>query len=99
MLCCFRQGDKFDLGAFRISDPERSLMLASTDLPGVTKEPREAAGYLPKNKEARKVRRKVAHYSSTALGGPIWGGHNVYEDDMVDPEEIRFAVSFNSKNL
>jgi hypothetical protein len=73
-------------------------MLASTDLPGVTKEPREAAGYLPeKNKEARKVRRKVAHYSSTALGGPIWGAHNVYEDDLVDPEEIRLVVSFNDK--
>lgn len=70
------------------------MIVASTDLPGVSKEPREDAYLKRRDERTQKVRRQVLpHYSSTASGHAVWGTHNVYIDDLVINEEIRLAHS------
>ena len=93
------KGDKFDLGAFRFSDPERGLIIASTDLPGVDKEPRDDPYLTRKDERMQKVRRpQLPHYSSTGAGREVWGTHGVYVDDMVNHEEIQLVLSDRSES-
>ena len=90
-----QQGDKFDLGNFRISDPERSYILASTDLPGVTKESRELSN--PTRGEIRRRQQRrgpLPHYSEAAKGEFVWGMHNVYHDNLVNNEVLKFEVEY-----
>jgi hypothetical protein len=90
------QGDKYDLGSFRISDPERNIVLASTDLPGVVKAPREMGNPTKSELLRRQQRRPAgAHYSEAAKGDWVWGVHNVYHDDYVNNEIIKFDVIYN----
>jgi mannosyltransferase OCH1-like enzyme len=89
-------GDKFDLGSFRISDPERSYILASTDLPDVTKESRELSN--PTRGELRRRQQRhgpLPHYSEAAKGEFVWGVHNVYHDNLVNNEELKFRVVYS----
>lgn len=88
-------GDKFDMGSFRISDPERSFILASTDLKGVTKKPRELSN--PTRGEVRRKQQRhdpLPHYSQTANGEYVWGMHNVYHDNLVNNEVLKFKVDY-----
>ena len=98
LTCLGFKGDKFDLGAFRFSDPERDLIIASTDLAGVNKEPREDAYLAKRDERMHKVRRpSLPHYSSTAAGHEVWGTHNVYVNDFVNHEEIQISLLSNLK--
>lgn len=95
MLGFLLQGDKYDFGAFRISDPERSFILASTDMPGVTKQARTMSNPTRAEKR-RQLNRKppLAHYSEAARGEFIWGMHKVYHDDLVNNEILRFRPQY-----
>lgn len=91
-----QKGDKFDLGNFRISDPERSYILASTDLPGVTKESRELSN--PTRGEIRRRQQRrgpLPHYSEAAKGEFVWGMRNIYHDNLVNNEVLKFRVVYN----
>jgi hypothetical protein len=83
------QGDKHDLGFFRISDPERMLILASTDLPGLDKSPRESNFLLKAEARYRNRQRSLPHYSST-LAQLVWGEELVYKDQAVVGEKLNF---------
>ena len=90
-------GDKYDMGAFRISDPERNLVLASTDLDGVTK-----AGHSLSNPTP--VARKVSsvdlserpHYSDLVRGPLVWGTKGVYKDSKTMNIRMKFKVTHNT---
>jgi len=88
-------GDKFDTGAFRISDPERNFVVASTELPGLIKNAR-----LPRNPTEGEKRRQVLrkkplpHYSTSARGTFVWGSRNIYKDDLVSNERLEFNVQY-----
>jgi len=74
--------DKNDLGAFRFSDSERNILLASTDLQGLTKTPLRYEGEKPSHEKPK------PHYSKSTQGHQIWGAQGVYSDDMATNEEI-----------
>lgn len=86
-------GDKNDLGQFRISDSNRNIVFASTDIQGI-----ETSARIPthvtdteKNQLSR-VRRPQQHYSSSKKGVAIWGSANVYKDDLVLDAMIRLRL-------
>jgi hypothetical protein len=88
-------GDKYDLGEFRISDPERNYIVASTDIRGLDKSPR--TGSHPTVGEIRRQSLRhgpLPHYSNSKRGVSIWGAANVYHDDLVSNERIRFNVRY-----
>eukprot|EP00540_Astrosyne_radiata_P022867 CAMPEP_0116848948 /NCGR_PEP_ID=MMETSP0418-20121206/15299_1 /TAXON_ID=1158023 /ORGANISM="Astrosyne radiata, Strain 13vi08-1A" /LENGTH=106 /DNA_ID=CAMNT_0004480613 /DNA_START=139 /DNA_END=459 /DNA_ORIENTATION=+ len=88
-------GDKYDLGAFRISDPERSFVLASTDMPGVLKQPRKVRN--PTRSEKRREPQRKAplpHYSIAAKDEFVWGMHKVYRDDLVNNEVLKLKTRY-----
>eukprot|EP00978_Attheya_sp_CCMP212_P032584 scaffold128060_cov55-Attheya_sp.AAC.1 len=87
--------DKSDLGAFRHSDPERNIIVATTDLRGLSKAPLEpsAIGQLQKKEGMVRQKEKV-HYSATNSDCWVWGTRGVYKDNMVNNEEIRLNVSY-----
>lgn len=89
------QADKSDLGAFRFSDSERNVIIASTDLPGLSKAPifYESSQNLRSGKTA--ILQKP-HYSISTRGQQLWGTHDVYADDLVEDEVITLKVSFNN---
>lgn len=83
------------MGAFRISDPERSYVLASTDMPGVTKDARIVSNPTRAEKRRELLRKKVLpHYSEAAKGEYIWGMHKVYQDDLVNNEVLKFNAQY-----
>jgi len=87
--------DKHDIGGFKMSDPERSLIVASTDI-GVVKQSREQSNPM----EAERVRQEQrqpkehAHYSETTKGIFVWGSSGIYADNMVSDERINFTVRY-----
>jgi len=87
--------DKSDLGAFRFNDPERNVMIASTDLQGLSKTPMvyEKSENL-RGKDAALVKQKP-HYSISTAGDKLWGTHDVYTDDLITEEVISLAVSYD----
>jgi hypothetical protein len=88
-------GDKYDLGEFRISDPERNFIVASTDIEGLDKSPRGWGN--PTEGEIRREslrREPLPHYSNSKKGVSIWGSANVYKDNLVANEIIRFKVQY-----
>jgi hypothetical protein len=88
-------GDKFDAGAFRISDPERNFVVASTELPGLVKKARIPANPTEGEKRRQALRKKpLPHYSAAARGTTVWGSKNIYKDDLVTNERLRFLVRY-----
>jgi len=85
--------DKNDLGAFRFNDPERNVMIASTDLEGLSKAP-----MVYENENSHNLRRKVKeqkpHYSISTAGEKLWGTHDVYADDLVEDEVVSLVISY-----
>lgn len=79
------RGDKFDMNAFRFTDVDRNLIVASTDMIDLTSNPLETT------KET--ALRKPAHYSETEVIDDLFGAKGVYVDNMVTNEEIRLAVT------
>lgn len=86
--------DKNDLGAFRFNDPERNVMIASTDLPGLSKAP---LLYDSSGKNGRKqsmLKKSKPHYSVSTTGQQLWGTHDVYVDDVVEDVIVSLVVSY-----
>jgi len=84
----FLLADKDDLGEFRFSDPERNIMVASTELAGLLKSP------MKYEKDQRIGLRQKPHYSiSTRRPQQLWGTYDVYADDMDVDEEVTLNVS------
>lgn len=82
------QADKNDLGAFRFSDAERNVIIATTDLPGLSKAPMLY-------ETSQNLRNKhTVHYSISTRGQQLWGTHDVYTDDLVEEEVVALNVSF-----
>jgi mannosyltransferase OCH1-like enzyme len=89
-------GDKFDTGAFRISDPERNFVVASTELPGLVKTARSSPNPTEGEKRRRVLRKKpLPHYSSFASDTFVWGSRNIYKDNLVTNERIKFHVCYD----
>jgi len=86
-------GDKYDLGEFRISDPERSFIVASTNINGLDKSPREWGNPIAGEIRRQSLRHSpLPHYSNSKRGVSLWGTANVYKDDLVANERIRLHV-------
>jgi len=79
--------DKDDLGAFRFSDPERNILVASTELAGLSKSRMMYEGDRQKGSDKR------PHYSISVRGQQLWGTHDVYVDYMDVDEEVSLIVS------
>lgn len=91
-------GDKFDMGAFRISDPERNFVVASTDLDGVEKKARIMANPTIVERNLNDTRQKqLPHYSKTAKGVYVWGSARVYKDNEVANEKIKFFPQYHDE--
>ena len=88
------QADKNDLGAFRFSDAERDVIIASTDLPGLSKAPilYETTQIL---RTSNTVQFPKPHYSISTRGQQLWGTHDVYTDDLVQDEAVTLKFFFN----
>jgi len=84
--------DKNDLGAFRFSDPERNMIVASTDLSGLSKAPMIYESSL--NLRSRSTIKQRPHYSISTHGEQLWGTHDVYADDFVEEEVVSLVVSY-----
>jgi hypothetical protein len=78
------KGDKFDMNAFRFTDIDRNLIVASTDMIDLTTTPLEA------RKESI---RRPAHYSDTEALDDVFGTKGVYIDNMVTNELIKLEVA------
>ena len=72
-------GDRQDMGTFRFSDVDRNLIVASTDMPSLSK------GSFDKQTINRK---KHAHYSKTEYASDVYGENGVYVDRLVTNEEV-----------
>jgi len=71
------------MGAFRFSDVERNIIVASTNLEPMSKSPLTF--------EAEKTKQRK-HYSQSEHGVDVYGSANVYVDNMVTNENVRFLV-------
>jgi len=84
--------DKSDLGAMRLSDPIRNMIVATTDMPGLSKAP-ILTSQLLQSKTKEKPR---DHYSKTASSytwGPhVWGTEGVYINHVTSNERINLEV-------
>lgn len=79
-------GDKYDMGLFRFSDPDRGIILASTNLDALLgKEPLQNDA-LPK----KEILLRPKHYSESSRNVAIWGSSNVYKDN--NSSEILFNL-------
>ena len=86
--------DKNDLGAFRFNDPERNVMIASTDLPSLSKAPLVYESNGPNLRSRNFLKKSKPHYSISTSGQQLWGTHDVYADDVVKNDVISFVVSY-----
>jgi hypothetical protein len=87
--------DKYDLGQFRVSHPDSGVMIASTDMSGLEKSPRDLQN--PTEGDLRRLslaRTLLPHYSNSKRGVSIWGMANVYHDNFVAYEPIQLSVKF-----
>jgi hypothetical protein len=88
--------DKHDLGGFRFSDPDRNLIVGSTNLNGLDKTAREVSNPTDAEKKRQHVRSKQehSHYSDAAKGTDIWGSEGIYKDKLVTKLRIKFNVNY-----
>ena len=76
--------DKLDTGSFRFSDVARNLIVASTDMLGLSKQP------LLDNSLRRAQAR--SHYSETEFMSDIYGEKGVYKDSLVTNEDVAIQL-------
>ena len=88
--------DKHDMDGFRISDPEGSTIVASTNFIGLEKHAREISNPTEaerKRQEKRKPR-KLTHYSTSNKGIFVWGSSGVYKDSIVTNQRIKLDTRY-----
>ena len=90
----FSQADKTDLGSFRFSDPERNIVFASTDMPGLSKAPLVYENRGGTRNIKKKEKKLLPHYSVTNQGDALWGTHDVYADNLASAERVRINVLY-----
>ncbi|KAL7515526.1 hypothetical protein ACHAXN_013469 [Cyclotella atomus] len=87
--------DKQDLGAFRFSDPERNIVVATTDMNSLSKSPMV---YEVKTFDGKGMLRTgetvKPHYSISTRGQELWGTHDVYSDNMAISEHVSLVLSY-----
>ncbi|KAL7500322.1 hypothetical protein ACHAWT_010488 [Skeletonema menzelii] len=86
--------DKTDLGSFRFSDPERNILFASTDMPGLSKTPLVYENQGGTRNIKKKKKKLLPHYSVTNDGDALWGTHDVYADNLASSERVRIEVHY-----
>ena len=86
--------DKNDLGALRMSDVDRHIIVATTDMPGLNKDPIKPVstklGYM--GRESNLPEERSPHYSLAGKGDWLWGTKYVYSDDLTANELVRLNV-------
>jgi hypothetical protein len=89
--------DKHDLGGFRFSDPERNMIIASTDLHGLEKTARNIANPSQAERQRQEERdnRPRGHYSKASHGSLVWGSTGIYKDSTVSNIRIHFEIIYN----
>lgn len=78
--------DKNDLGAMRFTDAERNIMVASTDMNGLSKKPL-------RNHKSDHKSNGMKHYSLNS-GSWLWGTRGIYNDTKVSTEYIKLKASY-----
>ena len=88
--------DKNDLGALRMSDIDRNVIVATTDMQGLAKDPIKTMpsrlGTVAKVKENKAPGERPPHYSLAGKGDWLWGTKYVYSDDLTANEVVSFNV-------
>jgi hypothetical protein len=71
------------------------VIIASTDLTGVSKAPifYETSQNI-RNRNTAVLPFQKPHYSISTRGQQLWGTHDVYTDDLVETEIVAIKVSF-----
>ena len=89
--------DKHDLGGFRFSDPDRNIVVASTDLEGAEKIARDIANpsHAEIQRQAHRQNIVHGHYSKAARGTYVWGSRGIYNDNLVSKFRIKFLVNYS----
>lgn len=82
-----------DMGALRFSDVDRNMMVASTGMTDLSKDPiltlEEAA-------QAREEEISHVHYSMFEHVNDVFGAEGIYVDNLVNNEVIRFSIARES---
>jgi hypothetical protein len=88
--------DKHDLGGFRFSDPDRNLIVGSTNLNGLEKTAREVSNPTDaeRKRQGARSKREHSHYSDAAKGTDVWGTEGIYKDKLVSKLRIKFNVNY-----
>ena len=82
--------DKNDLGALRMTDVERNTIVASTDMPGLTKTPLNVRSTTAGSRAVGNQR--PPHYSFAGKGDHIWGTKFVYSDALAANMKFEMLV-------
>ena len=72
------------MGSFRFSDVGRNLIVASTDMIGLSKKS------VLNQRGSKYVRSQ--HYSETEFASDVYGHKGVYEDNLVVNEIVQFEI-------
>jgi len=77
------------MGSMRFTDVERSIMFASTDMPGLSKDK-----LLPTGAKSSQVLRTKPHYSTYGKGFWLWGTQSIYTNNFVSRTSITFHTEY-----
>ena len=84
------QADKYDLGELRFTDPDRNILVASTEQTLISKSATE--NYLTSVKKKVAPMAEKSHYSSPQYASDIFGATGVYADSLVTNENYVLHV-------
>jgi hypothetical protein len=81
-----------------MSDLERSVIMASTDLNGVEKKETESSNPMEAEQKRQEHRqpKELGHCSKANKGVFVWGSSGIYADKIVTNERIKFNVHYES---
>jgi mannosyltransferase OCH1-like enzyme len=79
------QANKSDMGAFRFTDIDRGIIMASTGMDGMSNADKDAF-------DAMSSRDAEVHYSRTEVGVDVFGSERVYIDKHVTRELVLFSL-------
>lgn len=70
------------------------MMIASTDLTGLSKTPMIYEGGQHYLRSTKSDVKKKPHYSISNKGDSLWGTHDVYADDLVKDDLVSIVLSY-----
>jgi hypothetical protein len=80
-----------DMGALRFSDVDRNMIVASTGMTELSKDP--ILAFEDQLKQASEVEASHLHYSSFEHANDVFGADSIYVDNLVTNEWIRVKIS------